>query len=429
MHSAARGVFKPELVNGIIRGTPLVYELQLKIGARVMLTTNLDVCDGLVNGSIGTVAGFEYKRGGGVRYVMVEFDDPKDGRNRRLSLSEDIKRKYPGKIVTHIEMLEVNFSQGRDRDYASVGGLACNFPLRLCFAATGHKLQGVTVKDPTPLIVDMHCYLQSAAVYVMLSRVQCLNQLYVLESVLYKKVKPFPQACEEFERLARRDISISRVPTDPNITEIVSLNVSSLKKHFSDLSANQILCKNHVICVQETWFEENDEVDQSYQLPSKLEMFVSAGRGKGVGVYFHPNFSQSYSVQKPCYQMAAVSCEDLVVINLYRSSNANTEELIDDFLTLIQHYGIEQTLILCGDFNFCEREDKLHPFRKMLKDKKFESLLNPPDATHQEGRCLDQAYLRIGFGSDNYYLASAEVGTCSFSDHDSVLVTAHNVAK
>ena len=429
VHSAARGVFKPELVNGIIRGTPLVYELQLKIGARVMLTTNLDVCDGLVNGSIGTVAGFEYKRGGGVRYVMVEFDDPKDGRNRRLSLSEDIKRKYPGKIVTHIEMLEVNFSQGRDRDYASVGGLACNFPLRLCFAATGHKLQGVTVKDPTPLIVDMHCYLQSAAVYVMLSRVQCLSQLYILESVLYKKVKPFPQACEEFERLARRDISINRGPTDPNITWIVSLNVSSLKKHFSDLSANQILCKNHVICVQETWFEENDEVDQSYQLPSKLEMFVSAGRGKGVGVYFHPNFSQSYSVQKPCYQMAAVSCEDLVVINLYRSSNANTEELIGDFLTLIQHYGSEQTLILCGDFNFCEREDKLHPFRKMLKDKKFESLLNPPDATHQEGRCLDQAYLRIGFGSDNYYLASAEVGTCSFSDHDSVLVTAHNVAK
>ena len=205
--------------------------------------------------------------------------------------------------------------------------------------------------------------------------------------------------------------------------------MSSLKKHFSDLSANQILCKNHVICVQETWFEENDEVDQSYQLPSKLEMFVSAGRGKGVGVYYHPNFSQSHSVQKPCYQMAAVSCEDLVVINLYRSSNANTEELISDFLPLIQHYGSEQTLILCGDFNFCEREDKLHPFRKMLKDKKFESLLNPPNATHQEGRCLDQVYFRIGFGSDNYYLASAEVGTCSFSDHDSVLVTAHNVAK
>ena len=102
VHSAARGVFKPELVNGIIRGTPLVYELQLKVGARVMLTTNLDVCDGLVNGSIGTVAGFEYARGGKVRYVMIEFDDPKDGRNRRLSLSEDIKRKYPGKIVTHI---------------------------------------------------------------------------------------------------------------------------------------------------------------------------------------------------------------------------------------------------------------------------------------------------------------------------------------
>ena len=181
-----------------------------------MLTTNLDVCDGLVNGSLGTVAGFEFNRGSGdsnerVRYVMVEFDDPKDGKNRRLSLREDIKLKYPDKIVTHIEKIEVNFSLSRDRDYASSGGVAVNFPLRLCFAASAHKVQGLTIKFPRQMILDMFCRLQAAMIYVMLSRVQCLAQLFILEGVPFEKVKPFVEAYGEVEKLKTRDISLRRV--------------------------------------------------------------------------------------------------------------------------------------------------------------------------------------------------------------------------
>ena len=118
--------------------------------------------------------------------------------------------------------------------------------------------------------------------------------------------------------------------------------------------------------------------------------------------------------------MAAVSCKDLTVINLYRSKNANTEELILDFLALIEHFDGQQTIVLCGDFNFCEREDKLHAFRKMLLEKGFKSLLNPPQATHQEGRCLDQAYCK--HGERMRFLCTAQVGTSSFSDHDAIMV-------
>ena len=46
-----RGEFKPSLDKKLdIRGTTLQYKLCLKKGCRVMLTTNLDVCDGLTNG-------------------------------------------------------------------------------------------------------------------------------------------------------------------------------------------------------------------------------------------------------------------------------------------------------------------------------------------------------------------------------------------
>jgi hypothetical protein len=425
VHNDTMGVFVPPLVNGIIKGTPLVYDLRLKKGARVMLTTNLDVCDGLVNGSLGTVAGFEFNRGSGdsnerVRYVMVEFDDPKDGKNRRLSLREDIKLKYPDKIVTHIEKLEVNFSLSKDRDYDSSGGVAVNHPLRLCFGATAHKLQGCQVKSPNPLILDMHCRLQSAMIYVMLSRVQCLSQLFILEGVPFEKVKPFQEAYGEVEKLKSRDISLRRVVTNPNVTQIVSLNVSSLKKHISDLSANQILCEHDIICVQETWLEANEEVGEAYQLPGRVGTFVSVGRGKGVAVLFPPTFTESFTVKKSSYQMAAVSRKDLTIINLYRSADANTDELILDFLAQIQHFDGQQTIILCGDFNFCEREDKPHAFRKMLLKNGFKSLFRQPQATHQEGRCLDQAYCKPG--EPMRFLCTAQVGTSSFSDHDAIMV-------
>ena len=123
--------------------------------------------------------------------------------------------------------------------------------------------------------------------------------------------------------------------------------------------------------------------------------------------------------------MAAVSRKDLTVINLYRSANANTEELILDFLAMIEHFDGQQTIVLCGDFNFCEREDKLHAFRKLLLEKGFKSLLNPPQATHQEGRCLDQAYCR--FGEPIRFLCTAHVGTSSFSDHDAIMVKIRHI--
>ena len=154
VYSEARGVHKPKLnSDGSIMGTSLQYHIDLKKGCRVMLTTNLDVCDGLVNGSLGTVIGFEYNKKGKIQYIMVEFDDKDDGKRRRANLCQ-VVAKYPGVDATPIERMEVNFSQSKNKDGAQ--GTAVNFPLKLCFATTAHKLQGSTVKKPTSLVLHLH---------------------------------------------------------------------------------------------------------------------------------------------------------------------------------------------------------------------------------------------------------------------------------
>ena len=282
VHTSNKGEFKPPLYYGTVIGTTLQYELKLKIGCKVMLVSNLDVCDGLVNGSLGTVVAFVYNKKK-IKYIMVKFDDVEDGKNRRKNFS--FEEKYPG--ATPIEEMEVTFSLSKDKGGASSCGTAVNFPLRLCFITTAHKLQGGTVKKPNCLVLDLDCRLQRAMVYVMLSRIQSIEQLYILEKLPVDQIKPFEEALKELGRLDAMDITLNK---PSYYLTVASQNARSLRKHFQDLQADQGFMACDVICIQETWFEEQSEQNANCNLAGKSNVFANAGRGKGAAIYFPEEF-------------------------------------------------------------------------------------------------------------------------------------------
>ena len=194
----------------------------------------------------------------------------------------------------------------------------------------------------------------------------------------------------------------------------------SLKKHIFDVKANQLLLANNILCFQETWFDASDENNEMYEIEGFTGTFVSIGSGKGVAIYFSPEYSPATSVARPSYQIATVLSEDICVINLYRSSNSSTADdrmLIKDLLDLLTNIDGQKTVLILGDFNFCEREESGHPLRQMLLGENFTSLLCPPVPSHIEGRCIDQVYCKTGNVNQ---VCSAQVGTSSFSDHDAV---------
>ena len=70
MHKTIRK-HKPSVTNaGTIKNTPLQSVLKLKVGARVMLTYNLDTSDGLTNGALGELTGYDISPEGRIQKLL-----------------------------------------------------------------------------------------------------------------------------------------------------------------------------------------------------------------------------------------------------------------------------------------------------------------------------------------------------------------------
>ena len=72
----------------------LTKELKIKIGARVMITTNIDVSDGLTNGVMGTIVNIlKYEEEVNVKVILVKFDNSDVGQSAKSqSLYKKVNR-------------------------------------------------------------------------------------------------------------------------------------------------------------------------------------------------------------------------------------------------------------------------------------------------------------------------------------------------
>ena len=186
--------------------------------ARVMLIKNIDLSDGLVNGVFGTVCKITFQ--GNVQFpktILVNFDNDKIGRklrSRSLCLEPQFQQATP------IDAVE---------DKAMTGGSRRQFPLRLAWACTIHKVQGLTLERAVVSLKDIFAAGQA---YVALSRVTCEENL----SIQHYTAKAF---------YSKRDIDIALQKMEPFIAtppaEITSTlkiflhNIQGLCQHMEDL--------------------------------------------------------------------------------------------------------------------------------------------------------------------------------------------------
>ena len=164
-----------------------------------MLIHNIDTADHLSNGCLGKVVGFE-SGSDHVNYVMTEFLNDECGKRLRQK-REDLVTKYPRRNATPISCVEFSYSLANRNLSASSSAKDIQFPVRLASAATAHKFQGQIVLKPRKMILDFHKLRNEAQGYVMLSRVQELDQVFILESFPNEKSVAHPLALQEHKRM------------------------------------------------------------------------------------------------------------------------------------------------------------------------------------------------------------------------------------
>lgn len=154
-----KAVVKDDFAQG---SYPAEETLSLKIGAQVMFIRN-DSGDErkYYNGKIGTVKDIDTVQG----TVTVTFPDGPE--------SVTVKRET-------WENIRYNYDKGQDQIKEEILGTFSQFPLRLAWAITIHKSQGLTFQKA---IIDAGTSFAAGQVYVALSRLTSLDGL-VLKSII-----------------------------------------------------------------------------------------------------------------------------------------------------------------------------------------------------------------------------------------------------
>ena len=407
--------YKPKIEQntGRIGDTQYVDSWKIKIGARVMLIFNIDISDLLCNGATGTVVGIEECQKGNVRTVIVQFDNPAAGKESQQR-NPMMSKKYPG--GTMIKKTERDYSLAKTKGLVSTTAKLIQFPLVLAWAVTVHKFQGQTVKKPQKVVIDLRTIFEAAQAYVMLSRVQEIEQLFILEEVVPEKIYANHAALEEIERLV--NVSKNKNPTswdedDKSKIRISFLNCRSMKNKFENIKEDQNLLQSDLIILNETWLDEEHESD--YILQDFTANFNSGGRGKGITTYFNEKFRHKIDIKKDGVSVTMMRSEGLDIIGVYRSQGGDMRDLVKILETLIDE---TRTTIVGGDFNVCVFKAPNNFVTHMLKGKGFLQIVK--NATHIEGGVLDHVYIKQDGCKFSW---NVEEFPKYYSDHDGLGLT------
>ena len=388
----------------------LAHTLLLKVGARVFVSNNIDVSDGLTNGVFGTISHIitsrhQTKNGEmveEVRVVLVRFDSERVGREARAkSVYKNIDS-----LAVPISRVETAFSTRKaacDLNKKSINVIRKQFPLILAWAVTIHKVQGMTMDR---IVVDMSAdkgRYQKGQAYVAFSRVRTYEGLHI-KGYSRHQIKTCGRVRYEMERL-RSEKKLPSLP-EPMVwsppvdcISIVNLNVQGMnygsRTKKTDVQMDKEIQKVDILCLTETHFEDTQVVDvKNFWKEKKGELYRNDRKGrKGGGVIIAVSDTFISNQIKVDSQLEVVGVEvycpsKVVIFCLYIPPNVSKIAAVYHIRLLINSVLHEtDRVIILGDFN----EDIL---------------------IDQQGKVIHEFFVKMGF---------KQHVTCSTTDYGSLL--------
>ena len=405
----------------------LVSELHLAVGAKVMLTVNVDVSDGLVNGARGTVEAI-IRTGNQVSLVLVKFD------HQRVGIAAISRSQYQSEHPSSVPISrhEALFNIGRNK---TVQVSRRQFPLVLSWASTIHKVQGLTLDQ---IVVDMKGRVFNAGqAYVAFSRVKSLQSLFI-KNFNPASIKVSASVISEMERLTSDRLlppeKTPQVVTLPRADwiKIGHLNVRSYFSKLEDITVDLSIAHADVMCFTETFLKPhhnvsgpvlNGEPSVVYRFDRNTTSTQDLSNGGVMIACASSLMSERTNVPHPptleveSILVNARSNLRICVIAVYRRPQlllSTFLALFEDYLSNIQHHTLP-TVIL-GDFN-----ENLLPYTsssrllQFMSSKGFSQLVKV--ATTDSGSMLDHIYY------NQPCAGVVEVIDTYYSDHDACFLS------
>jgi exonuclease III len=388
--------------------------LHIDVGARVMLTRNIDTSDGLVNGAFGTVVGIdELPKPNEVSHVYVLFDNKKVGKKQK-------SHGVPGIPVEAVaikpfeEMMASQFT-GRRRQ----------MPLKLAFSCTIHKVQGMSTNQ---CVFDMEGVFEAGQSYVALSRVTSLSGLFLLNynpSLIYCH-KEIQKSLMSMTQLETKCLP-PEVAADMIMSTCVHHNVQGLKSKMDDIRMNEKICGRDIIMITESWLTDTIS-DTDVQLENynilRNDRLNNNGRG-GVAVYLsqqllYQKLDVHIPIQLEQISMVIQKGENIpcVYITIYRPPAQDVNTFVKVLRELLKNIDssvyADKSIMIAGDFN----EDLLAKSPQRIKEV-FELhgyTQTVRDSTTRYGSLLDAVYIRTNIQIITY------VTPTYYSDHEAVQI-------
>ena len=419
IHPSTKNYRPPITSEGAVSDTQFLDELKIKIGARVMLIHNVATTDGLANGACGKVIGVE-QTNEHIDKIVVEFDNKETGQNFRKQ-SSHLQEKYQNPLATPISRVSVEYSLGKQNKGHAAKAKVIQFPLKLAWAITAHKVQGQTIKSPRPVAMDLQSTFTKAQAYVMLGRTENLQQIY-LDEFDNSKLGCNANSLKESESLQNKADEIVAKNTwfsKPGVFRLAHLNIRSLKNHYKDLASDSFLLQSDIIGISETWFPSKGFILPEIAAFSEYnQYYASAGRGKGVALFIKDSLKvlNTEKVSEQEFQLLKVNFEKLQVIVVYRSPATNSHDKLIE--SLIKMFTDTLPTIIFGDFNVDPKlqEKKYNKLVSAMTSKGFVQVVNR--ATHIKGHILDHMYLK------NIEIFDWQLHHPYWTDHDATCLQA-----
>lgn len=387
--------------------------LKLAIGARVMLTTNVDVSDGLVNGARGEVVHVASNHVNTVTHILVKFDNSNVGTKTIQSSPFHNTFPYSVPLVKHEVVFLAKGKRGSEIT-------RLQFPLTLAWATTIHKVQGLTLDE---IVVDMKGgRFSPGQAYVAFSRVKKLEGLHIL-NFNHKAIKASTEVKLEMRRLSEKllpTLPLYIYPSqDNNHISIVLLNVRSLVSKIPDIHYDESLISSNIVCFTETWLDHAQASPSLFESHTTLRCDRTSCKNGGVMISLHQSIQTTHiSIFSPIAVLIEAISTILILPNntqlqitlVYRSPSTPITTVINLLSTILDQQSDIPSLVL-GDFNDDLLANPNSHLVNFMSQHGYSQLVHNP--TTDNGSLIDHIYY-------NKTTQMSEVRNIDsyYSDHD-----------